>query len=161
MRDPPKLSPDRGVYLRPAMPVDIAPERGDPIQVFLTMNVLEPAAASGADHDRRLALVLLHLRERMPDVPFIPLFQPRISIRLPSHARNTRKLFTPYKAPTHTRFFTGLQSPSAARLLFGTRQDRTATAFRQQAVLGPPPIAMYHLPQLPRPQRTVGMQQQP
>ena len=68
MGDPVELRAHRGVDVRVAVAVHVAPQRGDTIDVPASGRVDEPHAVGGLDRGRRLGLVALHLRERMPEV---------------------------------------------------------------------------------------------
>jgi hypothetical protein len=73
VRDPVELCPDRRVDPRVAMPVHVAPQRRDAVDIAAAVGVEEVGALSLADHDRVLADPVPHLRERVPEVVVIQL----------------------------------------------------------------------------------------
>ena len=71
----PSLIADRGDDFRMRVTVDICPDRAVPVEVFAAFGIDKKTAASFDQHERivlRRAPVL-HLRERVPNVPFVGL----------------------------------------------------------------------------------------
>jgi len=58
----------RAIESRMPMPVHVAPERADAIEIPLSVRVDEEIALTTRDHERR---PLRHLRERMPGYPLV------------------------------------------------------------------------------------------
>ena len=69
VRDALELRVDRRVDRRMPVPVDVAPERGDAVDVRVAVGVVEVGALGVIDdHDRLVLAPSSLLRERMPDV---------------------------------------------------------------------------------------------
>ncbi len=66
--DPVKLVAQRGVDARMAVPVDVAPERGDAVDVAVAVDVDEVGTLRALDDQLLLLLPAALLRERMPEV---------------------------------------------------------------------------------------------
>ena len=65
MRDSAKLAADGAIDQRVAMAVDVAPQRGDSVDVDVALSVIEVRAFAVVDHQRRLLVdPPLLLRER-------------------------------------------------------------------------------------------------
>ena len=65
----PELRADRAVDLRMAMPVNVAPQRRDAVDVRVAVDVIQVGPLGAIDHERWLALAPgLLLGERMPEV---------------------------------------------------------------------------------------------
>lgn len=69
---PPNLVDQRAVQIRIIVTMHIGPDGGIAIEVATALGIGQPAALSRCDRQWRQAQVLLHLRERMPDVPAVP-----------------------------------------------------------------------------------------
>ena len=69
----PSCSRDRAVDPRVAMAVDVAPERGDAVEVAAALDVDQVAALGPLDHQRLFLAPGLLLGERMPEVVAIEL----------------------------------------------------------------------------------------
>ncbi len=68
VRDPVELGADGGVDRGLAVPVDVAPERRDAVQVPAAVGVDQVVALGRGDHERVGGEPLLHLGEGMPEV---------------------------------------------------------------------------------------------
>ena len=68
MGDPVELRAHRGVDVRVAVPMHVAPQRGDTVDVPAPGGVHEPHAVGGLDRGCGLGLVAPHLGERVPEV---------------------------------------------------------------------------------------------
>src|SRR5690349_14858215 len=75
MRDLIQLRSDGVVQLRHSMAMNVAPQRGNAVDVFLAVEIDEHATVSALDNQRLFRGIGLHRRERMPDVVAVPLFQ--------------------------------------------------------------------------------------
>src|SRR5688572_32440725 len=71
------------------MPVDVAPQRGDAVDVALAVGVDEVDAGAALDHQRLLLLPLALLRERVPEMPPVELGD-RLLRLLPLHDADDR-----------------------------------------------------------------------
>jgi hypothetical protein len=74
MGDAVDLDADRVIDFPLAVAVNIAPKRGNPVQVLSSLHVDQKMAFAAADDARLLAHPLLHLRERMPEKTLVELF---------------------------------------------------------------------------------------
>ena len=70
-----KLFADGGVDLGDAMAVDVAPERRHAVEVFAAVEIDEETAVGAGDDEGRLRGVVLHGRERVPNVVAVPLLE--------------------------------------------------------------------------------------
>ena len=61
------LAGDRRVDRRVRMPEEVHPPGAHPVEVAPAVEVVQPRSLRALDRDQRVALVLLHLRARMPD----------------------------------------------------------------------------------------------
>src|SRR6266511_753749 len=86
--DPPELRADGLVDLRDAVAVDVAPERGNAVEVAVPERVDEVRAVARVDDERLLREPVLHLRERVPQVPVVRLAEPAVALE-PSGVRHS------------------------------------------------------------------------
>src|SRR5262245_15468247 len=75
MRDPIQLCLDRTVESRMAMAMEIDPDGGGTVEIFLPFPVDQIGPFSSLDNERLLLFPFLHLGEGMPEVSVIPIDQ--------------------------------------------------------------------------------------
>ena len=75
MGNPLELRADRVVELFFAMAVNVAPERRHPVQILSSLHIDQEIAVAAADNARLFAHPFLHLRERVPKIAMVELFQ--------------------------------------------------------------------------------------
>ena len=69
-----ELLADRVVEFLLAVTVHVAPQRGNPVEIFSSMHVDQVIAVAAADDAGLFAHPFLHLRERMPEIRVVQLF---------------------------------------------------------------------------------------